>query len=99
MEKNIPLSMRLKGYREAKKMSVRSIAEALDVPKTTYREWEEGRKISNHDALIKLSEILEIPLFELLTGRKVDIQNYLEPIEMIERQVHLLKAQIFHNIR
>jgi transcriptional regulator with XRE-family HTH domain len=39
------LGKRLKRLRTEKNLSVKDVAEALEVPVTTYREWENERKI------------------------------------------------------
>lgn len=78
-----------------KGMTVKEISNLLGVPLTTYREWELGRKISNQDIYVKLSKILEIPLYELMTGVSIDKKELVDCIYQVEIKLNELKERLF----
>ncbi len=50
---------------------MKEMAQKIDVPVTTYREWEYGRAIQG-EPYVAISEVLEVSLYELLTGTSKD---------------------------
>lgn len=93
----LEFSKRLVQFREAKNLSIIELATALDIPVTTYREWENGRAIRGLPYL-RIAEILEISLTELMTGHKPDktlIFSNLDQIEeLLREQRRLLNSFI-----
>jgi transcriptional regulator with XRE-family HTH domain len=59
------ISKNLKTLRCSRKMAMKSVAQAIDVPITTYREWEYGRAIRG-EHLIKLAKFFGISSEELV---------------------------------
>lgn len=84
------ISERLKNYRKQKSFSIREVAEKLDISQSTYRSWENGVNISG-EPYVKLAEIFEVSLHELITG---DVSDHLHLILEIERKLMQLKQQI-----
>lgn len=63
------LNERIRRLRTVKNLTVLNVSQKLGVSKSTYRDWEQGRKISG-EPYILLAEIFEIDVYELLTGHK-----------------------------
>jgi len=71
------IGTRLTQLRKAKGMSMQQVADYLDIPRTTYRGWEYGSDIGG-EPYLRLCEIFEVDLYELITGRSqvlVQAQN------------------------
>ena len=77
------MANRLKKLRTDKRLTIRDVATALDVPISTYRDWEYGKAIRG-EPYQKLAELFEVTLDELLIGY---------PREKPEFMSHLLDAQ------
>ena len=77
------MANRLKKLRSEKGLTIRDVATALDVPISTYRDWEYGKAIRG-EPYQKLAELFEVTLDELLIGY---------PKEKPEFMGHLLEAQ------
>jgi len=88
------INNRIKRLREAKGFTAIEMAKAIGVPASTYREWEYGRAIRG-EPYIKIAEILNISLYELLTGKKQLSLD--EKISQIERLLHELRLLMNSN--
>lgn len=88
------LGKRLQMLRKARGWSVREIAGQLGVPETTYREWEYGRAIQGEGPYQKLSELLSISIFELITGKRPNKRKILKEIQLLEKQVEAVKKEV-----
>ena len=77
------MASRLKKLRTEKGLTIRGAATALDLPISTYRDWEYGKAIRG-EPYQKLAELFEVTLDELLIGY---------PREKPEFMSHLLNAQ------
>lgn len=60
---------RLKTLRIKKNLSQNDMAESLQIPVTTYRSYEQGKREPNHDTLVKISNILNVTT-DYLLGRE-----------------------------
>ena len=58
--------------RQAKGWSQAQLAEKLHVVRQTVSKWEQGRSVPDVQALVQLSQVLEVPLEELLGGPEPD---------------------------
>lgn len=74
------LSERIKVLRKQKNMSVVELAGKVGVNRSTLREWENGRKIMG-EPYIKMADALQVSINELLTGKKLHIEQDLLKIE------------------
>lgn len=74
------LGKRLMRLRTNKNLSQAELARLIGVSSSTYREWELGRDIQG-EPYMKLSEILEVSLTELLTGKIATFEEHLLRIE------------------
>jgi transcriptional regulator with XRE-family HTH domain len=84
------ISERLKFYRKQKSYSIREVAEKLNISQSTYRSWENGVNISG-EPYVKLAEIFEVGLHELITG---EVSDSLHLISEIERKLMQLKQKL-----
>lgn len=87
------LGKRLRSLREKRNLSASITAQRLQIPLSTYREWENGRAIRGLP-YARLAEIFEISLHELLTGKKIENQQLLESVRAIEKELDKLKKDL-----
>lgn len=73
-------SERLKNYRKRHDLSIRDVAKKLNISPSTYRSWEQGVSISG-EPYMKLAELYQVSLHELLTGEKNELSKHLIVIE------------------
>ena len=88
---------RLKVLRVTRGLTVVQISKRVGVSTSTYRDWEYGRKISGHEAFLNLAEILNVSLFELMAGEKIDNKKggeIFKSMEMIEQLVTKQKENL-----
>lgn len=64
----------LKTLRKQKGFSQEELAARLHVVRQTVSKWEKGRSVPDADALIRLAEVLEVSVSELL-GAKIENKN------------------------
>lgn len=99
--KSESLGERLKKLRAKKGLSVKDVAITIGVPVTTYREWENGRKIVG-EPYKQLADILGVSLFELITGEKMAAHSVIDSISCIEDELQKIKNYLLskdHNER
>ena len=72
---------------------MREMAEKLEVPITTYREWEYGREIKG-EPYPKMARILSIGLWELLTGEAPSNKKALEDLNIAIKLLLSLRNEI-----
>lgn len=87
------LSSRLKRLRKEKNLSVKDVAEKINVPLTTYREWEHDRKIVG-EPYIELARVFEVSVYELITGEKSSGKEVSKSLEIIELELNKLKETL-----
>lgn len=87
------LSKKLKELREAKAWSLVDTAKRAQVPISSYRGWEEGRKVPV-EMLVKLAEIHGISISHLLGERQVSNQELAQAMSCFERGMEHLKKAI-----
>lgn len=92
-----PISKRMKRIRLERGLSVRESAQLSGVPVSTYREWEEGRQIKG-EPYEKIARALNIPLYELLTGKEANLREVLAKIEEIENACKALRESLQSSI-
>ncbi len=68
------IHLRLKTYRHQRKLTAKQVSEMTGIPVSTYKEWENGRKISGEPYEV-LAKVFEVSLQELITGN-VPNQNH-----------------------
>lgn len=90
------IGQRIKRLRLKQELSINEVARRAIVPVSTYREWENGRKIKG-EPYVKIAEALNVTLIELLTGEKPKSSGLLDKIHEIEKlcvgmRKHLLSS-------
>jgi transcriptional regulator with XRE-family HTH domain len=88
---------RLERIRQEKKLTAKAMAELIDVPESTYREWEKGRGMKQ-PPFKKISQVLAISVTELVIGEKPEWQDVLERITEIEVRMTELRAYLSSRI-
>ena len=68
------LNENLKQLRKSKGLSQEELAIRLNVVRQTISKWEKGLSVPDADMLIKISEIFEVSVSELL-GAKIEEKN------------------------
>jgi transcriptional regulator with XRE-family HTH domain len=88
------LGKRLKRLRTERNLSVKDVAEALEIPVTTYREWENERKIVG-EPYPALAKLFGIGVYELITGEKSKDSDALKSIEVIKDELAKITGYLF----
>lgn len=75
------LSNNLRHYRNCKNMSQQDLANQLYIARQTYNHYEKGKRMPPLETLIRISELLEVPIDELLEGnpKYTDNSDRLKP--------------------
>lgn len=74
--------------RTDKGLTLREVAHRLNVPVSTYRDWEYGKALRG-EPYEKLCEVFEISLDELLTGRVKEKRDLLGPLLAAQKSLEL----------
>lgn len=69
------LSKNLKIFRKRKGLTQENVAEALNVVRQTVSKWEKGISVPDADMLIRLAEILDVSVSELIGSDVTDEKN------------------------
>lgn len=82
------LSENIKHFRKAQKLSQEELAVKLNVVRQTVSKWESGLSVPDAELLIRLSELLQVPVSRLLgTDEQLEEQNLSEELERVNRQL------------
>ena len=73
--------------RKAQGMTQANLAEKLGITDRAVSKWENGKSMPDSGIMLELCELLEINVNELLSGEKIDMNNYEEKTEENLRQV------------
>ena len=69
------LSKNLKIFRKRKGLTQENVAEALNIVRQTASKWEKGISVPDADMLIRLAEILDVSVNELIGSDVADEKN------------------------
>jgi len=74
--------------RKTKGLTQTKLAEKIFVSEKTISKWENGKGVPDAESIIKLSEIFQVSINELLNGERFNIENYVDKAEskMLELQ-------------
>ena len=86
----------LKLLRKQKGMSQEALAQQLNVVRQTISKWEKGLSVPDAELLVKLSEILEVPVSTLL-GRRIEGET--EPNAVAEQLARINEQLVIKNRR
>lgn len=84
------LNINIKNARQAKGMTQEELAIRLNVTRQTISKWEKGLSIPDAEILIKLSEVLDVSVSELLgtnTNDTMNNDNLAEQLARINEQL------------
>lgn len=81
--KDIMLNENLKTFRKQKGLSQEELAIRLNVVRQTISKWEKGLSVPDSDMLVKMADILEVSVGELLGSKITDEQNKDEITEQL----------------
>ena len=73
--------------RKEQGMTQANLAEKLGITDRAVSKWENGKSMPDSGIMLELCELLEINVNELLSGEKIDMNNYEEKTEENLRQV------------
>lgn len=76
---------RLRALRLERNMTVAYFADQIQVPKSTYAEWESGRQIQG-EPYVRIAEVCKISLHELFTGEKPELNQLIRNFDLIDSQ-------------
>ncbi len=87
------LSDRLRRFRNKNNLSVKNVALALNIPTTTYREWENGRKIVG-EPYIALAQLFKISVHELITGEIFTDNNVIASLDLVQNEISKIRQHL-----
>lgn len=87
------LGKRLRILRNSKNLSIKEVATRIGVPVTTYREWENDRKIVG-EPYVDLAKVFEISVYELITGEKGSSEDLSKSFKAIETELSKIKESL-----
>ncbi|MDO5147476.1 MAG: helix-turn-helix transcriptional regulator, partial [Eubacteriales bacterium] len=79
----------LKNIRKQKGFSQEQLAVRLNVVRQTVSKWETGNSVPDAELLIKLGEVLNVPVSDLL-GKKIEIPDGKDELEVIALELSKL---------
>ncbi len=85
------LSQKIRKYRIDKRMTLKETAKRLEIPVSTYRDWEYGRKIPA-EVISKLSEVFEIPLSAFMENPSPHKKDLASAIALLEEALKIVKS-------
>lgn len=86
----------LKTLRKQRGFTQETLAERLNVVRQTVSKWEKGLSVPDAELLVKLSEILEVPVSTLL-GRRIEGET--EPNAVAEQLARINEQLVIKNRR
>lgn len=87
------LSDNLKSFRKSKGISQEELAVRLNVVRQTISKWEKGLTVPDADTLIRIAEILEVNVSELL-GAQVSNKESKDTITNVAEQLSRINEQL-----
>ncbi len=80
------IASRLRKLRLKKGLSLREVAGRIDVPVSTYRDWEYGKAIRG-EPYQKLAELFDVSVQELVTGASPSKVAAVEALEEVRKKL------------
>ncbi len=88
-----PLNKRLERLRKERGLTAKAMARFIEVPESTYREWEYGRGLKLPPFQL-ISKVLAISVTELVTGGQPDWKKHLEDLAAVEKNLHEMRINL-----
>ncbi len=87
------LSENIKNLRKEKGMSQEELAAKLNVVRQTVSKWEQNLSVPDSEMLIKIAEVFEVPVSQLL-GETVDVKDTKSELAEISQKLENLNSFI-----
>lgn len=88
-----PLNKRLERLRRDRGLTAKAMAKLIEVPESTYREWEYGRGLKLPPFKV-ISQVLAISVTELVTGQQPDWPKHLEDLAEVEKSLREMRLKL-----
>ncbi|MCH5189325.1 MAG: helix-turn-helix transcriptional regulator [Oscillospiraceae bacterium] len=89
----IKIGMFIASLRKEKGLTQAALAEKLNITDRAVSKWERGISLPDSSTMLPLCEILGINVNELLTGERIDMENYNKKAEEIILEMTRMKEQ------
>lgn len=89
----IKIGMFISQLRKEKGLTQAALAEKLNITDRAVSKWERGISLPDSSTMLPLCEILGINVNELLTGERIDMENYNKKAEEIILEMTRMKEQ------
>ena len=90
------LSENIKALRKQKGYSQEQLADKLNVVRQTVSKWEKGQSVPDSEMLVRLAEIFEVPVSQLLGSR---IEPEAQPDALAEQLARINEQLVIKNQR
>lgn len=87
------LSDNIKNLRKQKGYTQETLAQSLNIVRQTVSKWEKGYSVPDADMLEKLSDVLEVPVSDLL-GKPSEAPEQVSELERISSQLAIINEQM-----
>lgn len=87
------LAQKIQQLRLERKMTLKETAKLLEVPVSTYRDWEYGRKMPA-DAILKLAEAFNVPMTIFAKNEASNRADLRKAIDLIEEALRIVRNAI-----
>lgn len=84
--------------RKEKKLTQMQLAEKLNITDRAVSKWEMGKNMPDTSIMLELCEILGITVNELLSGEKIDMENYEKYEKKVDENLIALKRKDENNM-
>ena len=91
------LNDNIKNLRKQKGYTQETLAQSLNIVRQTVSKWEKGYSVPDADMLEKLSDVLEVPVSDLL-GKPSEAPEQVSELERISSQLAILNEQMAREI-
>ncbi|MES2769314.1 MAG: helix-turn-helix transcriptional regulator [Bdellovibrionota bacterium] len=85
------MGKRLNRLRIKRGLSLKQVAEQLNISASTYRDWEYGKAIQG-EPYMDLAKVLNIGIVELMTGSRSQNQDLIRAIQSLDKIVSDIKT-------
>lgn len=87
------MNQRLLRLRKKRGLTLKQMAQEIGVPTSTYRDWEYNETLRGN-YYMKISKVLKVSLYELITGEKPNNQRVLQILEEVENKINLARSEL-----
>lgn len=86
------LAQKIRQLRLERKLTLKETAKCLNVPVSTYRDWEYGRKMPA-DVILKLAEIFGVPM-TAFAKRELPGADLQRAIDLMEEALRIVRSAV-----